>query len=86
MFRLSVSAILSALLVSGTALHADEGTLVHDSIIDPLAHYFPTVTYGDVTVNGITFQQDGVTTYKGWQYATYYQGNRSNSTGKVAVA
>jgi hypothetical protein len=34
----------------------------------------------------VTFQQDGVITYKGCQYATYYQSDLSNSTGKVAVA
>lgn len=76
----------TALLSAGGALHGAEGTLVNDSIIDPLAHNFPTASFSVATVHGVTFQQDGVTTYKGWQYATYYQGNLSNSTGKVAVA
>lgn len=80
-----ITAIL-ALAFLGTGLRAGDGTLVHDSIVDPLAHNFPSVTFSVATVHGVTFQQDGVTTYKGWQYATYYQGNLSNSTGKVAVA
>lgn len=66
-------------------LGAAPATLVNDSIIDPLAHNFPTVSFSVPTVHGVTFQQDGLTTYKGWQYAAYYQGNGSNSTGKVAV-
>lgn len=76
----------SALIVFISVLRADDGSLVHDSIIDPLAHHFPRVSYSVPTVHGVTFQQDGVTTYKGWQYATYYQGNLANSSGKVAVA
>ena len=84
--RRQVFATILTLAAFCTTLRADDGTLVNDSIIDPLAHNFPTVTYSVATVHGVTFQQDGVTTYKGWQYATYYQGNLSNSTGKVAVA
>lgn len=68
------------------SLHAEPATLVDDSVIDPLAHNFPTVSFSVPTVHGVTFQQDGVTTYKGWQYAAYYQGNLSDSSGKVAVA
>lgn len=81
-------AIVALLLSTAccTALRAAPGTLIHDSIIDPSAHNFPTASYSVATVHGVTFQQDGVTTYKGWQYAAYYQGNAANSTGKVAVA
>jgi len=86
MSRRQVSATLIALAAFCSCLHADDGTLIHDSIIDPLAHNFPTVSFSVATVHGVTFQQDGLTTYKGWQYATYYQGNSSNGTGKVAVA
>jgi hypothetical protein len=79
-------ALALAFLALIPLLRADDGSLVHDSIIDPLAHHFPRVSYSVSTVHGVTFQQDGVTTYKGWQYATYYQGNPVNSSGKVAVA
>lgn len=84
-FRLffTASIVLMALVFR---LRADDGLLVHDSIVDPLAHNFPSTSFSVATVHGVTFQQDGVTTYKGWQYATYYQGNLSNGTGKVAVA
>ena len=60
--------------------------LVHDSVIDPLAQNFARLSFSLPTVHGVTFQQDGITTYKGWQYATYYQGNTSDSSGKVGVA
>ena len=86
MSRRQLFATLLALAAFCTSLRAADGTLVNDSIIDPLAHNFPIVSFSVATVHGVTFQQDGVTTYKGWQYATYYQGNPANSTGKVAVA
>jgi hypothetical protein len=79
-------ATILTLAAFNTHLRAASGTLVDDSIIDPLAHNFATVSFSVPTVHGVTFQQDGVTTHKGWQYATYYQGNLANSTGKVAVA
>ena len=37
-------------------------------------------------MHGVSFQQDGVVTYKGWQYATYYRGNTSDYSGMVGVA
>lgn len=78
--------VLLALTVAGGVARAADATLVNDSVIDPLAHNFPTASFSVATVHGVTFQQDGVTTYKGWQYATYYQGSLSNSNGRVAVA
>lgn len=75
-----------ALAVLSVSARGDQGSLVHDSIVDPLAHNFPTSSFSVATVHGVTFQQDGVTTYKGWQYAAYYQGNLANGSGKVAVA
>lgn len=78
--------VLAVFIHASAVLRAAEGTLVNDSIVDPLAQNFPNASFSVATVHGVTFQQDGVTTYKGWQYATYYQGNLSNGTGKVAVA
>ncbi|MEO5917363.1 MAG: BNR-4 repeat-containing protein [Luteolibacter sp.] len=86
MFRKSLILSLLAVALTGSVARAAPGTLVNDSIIDPLAHNFPTASYSVATVHGVSFQQDGVTTYKGWQYAAYYQGNFSDSTGKVAIA
>ena len=83
--RFPTIAILSLASCLCAQLWAAPGTLVRDSIVDPLAHNFPTVTFGVPTVHGVTFQQDGVTTYQGWQYAAYYQGNLANSVGKVSV-
>lgn len=71
--------------LAGKAPAAD-ATLLHDSVVDASAHNFPTMTFSVPTVHGVTFQQDGVTTYKGWQYAAYYQGNTADGSGKVAVA
>ena len=84
--RMLRNAFRTLLVIAGAAVvHAAPATLVSDSIIDPLAHNFPTVTFSVPTVHGVTFQQDGITTYKGWQYAAYYQGNTSNSSGRVAL-
>ncbi len=80
----TLAAFLCVAALPATAV-ADNGTLVNDSVLDPLAHNFPTVTFSVATVHGVSFQQDGITTYKGWQYAACYQGNTTNSTGKVEV-
>jgi hypothetical protein len=48
---------------------------VGDSVIDPEALHFTNGSWG-VCVNGQTFQQDAVTTFKGFQYATYYDAAR----------
>lgn len=81
---------VTAGLVLGVSLlawvRADDALLLRDSIVDNQAHNFPVVSYSVATVHGVTFQQEGIVTYKGWQYAAYYQGNSQNSTGKVAVA
>lgn len=82
-FRLLLAALLATLAPAGRAA---DGTLVDDSTIDARAHNFPFASFSVATVHGVTFQQDGLTTHRGWQYAAYYQGNLSNSVGKVAVA
>jgi hypothetical protein len=80
-----------AVLVSGLAIAAVVpvaasgpalALLVQDSILDAEAHYFPQMTYGVPTVHGVTFQQEGVVEYKGWQYATYYNGPGHVSVGR----
>lgn len=48
---------------------------VADSIVDPAALHFTNGTWG-LCVNGQTFQQDALTSYQGWQYATYYDAGR----------
>lgn len=77
---------LSGIVVS--IVRAADGVLVSDSILDSQAYNFPNVTFGVPTVRGVTFQQDGVVTYKGWQYAAYYQSfyNGTRNIGRVSVA
>ncbi len=66
---------------------AADGVLVNDSIVDSQAYNFPNITFSVPTVHGVTFQQDGVVTYKGWQYAAYYQSffNGTRNIGRVSV-
>ena len=40
---------------------------IGDTIVEPQAMSF----VGD-RINGLSFQQDAVITYNGWQYVTYY--------------
>jgi hypothetical protein len=51
-----------------------------DSIIDPAALNFPTGRWG-TCVNGQTFQQEGLVSFRGWQYAAYFADG-----GRLAVA
>ena len=84
--RIIVS-IAIGLLMPGSIVRAADGVLVSDSILDSQAYNFPNVTFGVPTVHGVTFQQDGVVTYKGWQYAAYYQNffNGTRNIGRVSV-
>ncbi len=84
--RIIVSAALG-LLSLGAIVRAADAVLVTDSIVDSQAYNFPSVTFGVRTVHGVTFQQDGAVTYKGWQYAAYYQSfnNGTRNIGRVSV-
>jgi hypothetical protein len=48
---------------------------VGDSVIDARALIFTNGTWG-VCINGQTFQQDALTSFQGYQYATYYDSDR----------
>lgn len=78
--RILALASVSVLAMSLHAGAAQEAVLLHDSILEPEAHYFPRITYSVPTVHGVTFQQEGVVTYNGWQFATFY-----NADGHVSV-
>ncbi|MFK7850925.1 MAG: BNR repeat-containing protein [Akkermansiaceae bacterium] len=59
-------------------LHAQEISLIEKSTIDPEALTFaegPATRFGRV-VNGRTHQQTPLTTYRGYQYATYFDSAR----------
>src|SRR5688572_12601773 len=71
-------------LILAVVLRADAAPLrltkVGDSVVDPEALHFTNGSWG-LCVNGQTFQQDAVTTYRNHQYATYY-----DAAGRVCVA
>jgi hypothetical protein len=50
-------------------------TKLADSIVDANALCFTQGTWG-ICVNGLSFQQDALTSFKGFQYATYYDSVR----------
>ena len=83
----SIIFIALGLLSLGSIVRAADAVLVNDSIVDSQAYNFPSVTFSVPTVHGVTFQQDGVVTYKGWQYAAYYQSfnNGARNIGRVSV-
>jgi hypothetical protein len=54
--------------------------LVRDSIVSPSGLSFDEGAYG-TAINGQPFQQEAVTTFKGFQYAAYY-----DARGRTAVA
>src|SRR5690606_27120629 len=71
------AALVVTLLSIVTSVAANELTIrkINDSVIDPRALHFTNGTWG-VCVNGQTFQQDALTSFKGFQYATYYDAER----------
>jgi hypothetical protein len=85
--RSIIVSIALGLLSLGSIVRAADAVLVSDSIVDSQAYNFPNVTFSVPTVHGVTFQQDGVVTYKGWQYAAYYQSffNGTRNIGRVSV-
>ncbi len=46
-----------------------------DTVVDATALYLPDGQWGN-SVNGQSFQQDAVTSFKGYQYATHYDSSR----------
>ena len=49
-------------------------TKIRDSVVDPAAL---TIVGGfGQCINGLSFQQDAVTSYAGWQYVGYYDASR----------
>lgn len=83
----TILSIASGLVVLCSNGQGADGLLVNDSILDSQAYNFPSVSFSVATVHGVTFQQDGVVTYKGWQYAAYYQNffNGTRNIGRVSV-
>jgi hypothetical protein len=77
----NATALLPLLLtVCSLADSADSGaeayrvTKLRDSVVDPAAL---TIAGGfGQAINGLSFQQDAVTTHAGWQYVGYYDANR----------
>lgn len=44
----------------------------------------PDPTHRKHSINGYAFQQDAITTHKGWQYAVYYSALRYKETSSAA--
>ena len=66
---------LTSIVYSGqSAVAAPTVTLLRDTQLDPAALYFVSF---DGLVNNESFQQDGILTFAGFQYAAWYTANRS---------
>ena len=63
------------LFFSAACFYAAGVRKVDDSIVDEHALHFTNGTWG-FCVNGQAFQQDAVTTFNGYQYATYYDADQ----------
>ncbi len=72
--------LLSSCVLFSYAEAALEVTKIQDTIVDADAM---TLTYPDYgyAINGLSFQQDAIVTYNGWQYVVYY-----NEDGHVCLS
>jgi len=68
---------LGVLITSLSATHASELNVLHSTEIDSSALNFSSAaaTFSQ-NINGRTFQRSPMATFRGYQYATYYDGNR----------
>ncbi len=57
---------------------------ISDTVLDAAALHFTNGSWG-LCVNGETFQQDALTSFKGFQYATYYDAERHLCVGRRVV-
>ena len=84
MKRLAVIQLLCVagllLLMSASAPGFPSVLKIADTTVDPQARTLDGGTYG-YAINGLSFQQEALITYNGWQYVTYY-----NGSGHVCVA
>lgn len=72
-----------ALLVACLPLGAANLSVLRDSIVDPAALNFAAaeVNFGQ-NVNGRTHQRFPISTFRGYQYVTYYDSNRKVAVGR----
>jgi len=70
--EIALCCLLLTLSLNGRAQRIEK---VGDSVVEPNALYFTRGTWGNC-VNGQSFQQDALTSFRGWQYATYYDSAR----------
>ena len=85
MLRVLVGFVLMVLMLAGCGHAPKEQTVKqlvvsHDSVIEPRAINFAQGAWG-TAINGQTFQIDAITSFAGWQYATYY-----NVDGNLCIA
>ena len=74
---------LAAILSAPFQLHGVELNVLESTELDSAALNFSSsaATFNQ-NVNGRTYQRSPVSTFKGYQYATYYDGNRNVSLGR----
>ncbi len=73
------SILISAVLAVSIAVSAFCGpgvTKQAENVITSNASVWWDDRYGDAYLNCVSFQQDALVTFNGWQYATYYNANR----------
>ncbi|MBA7695114.1 hypothetical protein ES703_103735 [subsurface metagenome] len=73
-------ALLMNCVLFSYAEAALEVTKIQDTTVDTDAMTLSAATYG-YAINGLSFQQDAVVTYNGWQYVAYY-----NKDGYVCLS
>src|SRR3989339_381035 len=74
---LSQAVLLLALGLSGFP----KVDIVGESVVDPQALIFPEGQWGTCP-NGMSFQQEGLSSLGGWQFATWYDASRRLCVGR----
>jgi hypothetical protein len=80
---LAATAVMAAQLATAApALAAPGVTVVGDTLLDPAGVYFVSF---DGLVNNESFQQSGILSYAGYQYAAWYRSNRNAVIARRAL-
>ncbi len=83
--RLSLLALAVSITASGNALAICNVTLTQDTTVSTSGLTLASnATYG-CQINGLSFQQDIVTSYNGYQYVAYYNGDRHVALARRAL-
>ncbi|MFD0520997.1 BNR repeat-containing protein [Paractinoplanes durhamensis] len=84
--RLGLAAVMIVVAAAGWGAPATAAapavTLISNTVVDPAALYFESY---QGLVNNESFQQSGILSYAGYQYASWYTANRSVVVGRRAL-